>query len=51
MTLQLFKELYDVTIEQIEIVRRISLEYDMINSQEWINFQDELNRLSLDPYQ
>lgn len=47
----LFKELYEVTIQQIKLVRKLSIEYDMLNEQEWINFQDELNKLSLDPNQ
>lgn len=45
----LFAELYEATIQQIKAIRRLTIEYDMLNEQEWINFQDELNKLSLDP--
>ena len=47
---QLFKELYKATIQQIEIVKKISIEYDMLNEDEYLEFQTRLNELSLDDY-
>jgi hypothetical protein len=47
---QLFKELYEATIQQIEIVKKISIEYDMLNEDEYLEFQTRLNELSLDDY-
>lgn len=50
MKRQLFKELYEATIQQIEIVKKISIEYDMLNEDEYLEFQTRLNELSLDDY-
>lgn len=50
MMSQLFKELYDATIQQIEAVERLSKHYGLLNSQDYLEFQDNLNRLSLDNY-
>ena len=50
MRKELFKELYEATIQQIEIVKRISIEYDMLNEDEYLDFQTKLNELSLDDY-
>ena len=50
MKKELFKELYEATIQQIEIVKRISIEYDMLNEDEYLDFQTKLNELSLDDY-
>ena len=55
---QLFKELYEATIQQIEIVniqqieivKKMSIEYDMLNEDEYLEFQTRLNELSLDDY-
>ena len=47
---QLFIELYEATIQQIEIVKKISIEYDMLNEDEYLEFQTRLNELSLDDY-
>lgn len=47
---QLFKELYEATIQQIEIVKKISIEYNMLNEDEYLEFQTRLNELSLDDY-
>lgn len=47
--LYLFKQLYDSIIKQIEAVENLSIEYDMLDSQEYLNYKDKLNKLSLDP--
>lgn len=50
MTQKLFKELYEATIHQIEIVKKLSIEYNMLNEDEYLDFQTKLNELSLDDY-
>lgn len=50
MSKELFKELYEATIQQIEIVKKLSIEYDMLNEDEYLDFQTKLNELSLDDY-
>lgn len=48
MNKKLLKELYEATIQQIQAIKNLTIEYDMLNEQEWINFQDKLNELSID---
>lgn len=50
MRKELFKELYEATIQQIEIVKKMSVEYNMLNEDEYLDFQTKLNELSLDDY-
>lgn len=50
MTQKLFKELYEATIQQIEVVKKLSIEYNMLNEDEYLEFQTRLNELSLDDY-
>lgn len=44
----LIKELCDSIIEQINIVENLFIEYNMLDSQEYLNFKDKLNELSID---
>ena len=39
-------ELYEAHIQMANAIRDIALEYDLINEQEFLNWQDELNNLS-----
>ena len=50
MTQKLFKELYEATIQKIEILKKLSIEYNMLNEDEYLDFQTKLNELSLDDY-
>lgn len=45
---ELFRELYEATIQQIQAIKNLTIEYDMLNKQEWIDFQDKLNEFSID---
>lgn len=48
---ELFRQLYEVNIQEIKAIRNLAIEYDMLNEQETLNWLDELNKLSLDPEQ
>lgn len=50
MIQELFKELYEATIQQIELAKKLSVEYGMLNKSEYLDFQTKLNELSLDDY-
>lgn len=38
--------MYEAHIQMANAIKDIALEYDLINEQEFINWQDELNNLS-----
>lgn len=40
--------LYKNTISNIELIRNMSETFNMLDSQEYLNFLDKLNELSLD---
>ena len=42
-------EMYEAHIQMGKAIQDIALEYDLINEQEFLNWQDELNKLSIDP--
>ena len=46
----MMKELYNATIKQIEAVEKLAKHYGLLNSQDYLEFQDRLNKLSLDNY-
>jgi len=43
---ELMSELYDNSIELAKDIIDLAKEYDLLNTQEFINWQDELNNLS-----
>ena len=45
----LFHQLYEANIKEIEAIERLSLEYDMLDQEEYLNWKDILNKHSLDP--
>lgn len=47
MSNELFKQLYEATLEMAETTFRISQEFDMLSSQEFLDYQDKLNALSV----
>jgi hypothetical protein len=46
---KLFEALYSFTIFFVELVQIISIKYKMLDSQLFLDYQDCLNILSLDP--
>ncbi len=42
-------QLYETNLRMLEIIRKLTIENDMLDSQEFLNYQDNLNLLSLDP--
>lgn len=42
----MMNELYEATIQQIEAVQRLVKHYELENSQDYLDFQDKLNKLS-----
>lgn len=48
---QLLQQLYESSISEIQAIRRLSIEYNMINEQSFIDWLDKLNELSIDPEQ
>ena len=49
MTNKLLCQLYETNIALLEITRQLSIENDMLDSQEFLDYQDKLNEFSLDP--
>ena len=46
---EIFKQLYEANIQTIKALEDLSLEYDMLDEQEYLDWKDELNKYSLDP--
>lgn len=46
---KLLCQLYETNIALLEIARDMTIENDMLDSQEFLDYQDALNKLSLDP--
>lgn len=42
-------ELYEASIQEIKAIRNLSIEYNMLDDQNFLNWLDELNKLSVDP--
>lgn len=42
------KELYESIIKMITATESLVKQYNLLDSQDYLNFKDELNRLSLD---
>ena len=47
MTQDLWKELFKAHIDEAEAIMRLVREYDMENEQEFLDWQDELNAISV----
>lgn len=48
MTNKLIYQLYETSIKMLEIIEKLSLEEDMIDNQEYLDWKDKLNELSID---
>lgn len=42
-------QLYETSIEMISIIDKMSIENEMLDSQEYLLWKDKLNSLSIDP--
>lgn len=51
MNEELICQLYETSIEMLNIIDKLSIENKMINSQHYLCWKDQLNALSLDPDQ
>ena len=40
-------ELYEAHIQMAKAIRNIAIEYDLINEQEFLDWQDKLNEISV----
>jgi hypothetical protein len=49
MTNKLICQFYETSIKMLEIIEKLSLEEDMIDNQEYLDWKDKLNELSIDP--
>lgn len=47
----MLNNLYDLLIQLIKETQELSRKFDLLNSQEFLDFQDNLNELSIDPEQ
>ena len=45
---KLFKDLYKANIDEIKAIEHLSEIHDMLDTQEYLNWKDTLNKLSLD---
>lgn len=45
---ELILELYKQSIKLIETIEKTSIDNNMLDTQEYLNWKDELNRLSID---
>ena len=49
MTNKLLCQLYETSISLTEIIEQMSIDSDMLDSQEYLDWKDSINTLSLDP--
>lgn len=49
MMKKIISELYEASIQEIKAIRNLSIEYNMLDDQNFLNWLDELNKLSVDP--
>lgn len=47
MTEELWKELFKAHLDMAETICRLSKEYDILDSQEFLDWQDKLNEISV----
>lgn len=48
---ELLCQLYETSLKEIESIRNLSIEYNMINDNSFLNWLDSLNEFSIDPNQ
>lgn len=44
---ELWKQLFKAHVDEAEAIYRLAQEYDMLDSQEFLDWQDKLNELSV----
>ena len=42
-------QLYKTSVQMLQLIEDFSIECDMLDTQEYLNWKDDLNRISLDP--
>lgn len=47
MTNDLWKELFKAHIDEAKAIMNLAKDYDMLNSQEFLDWQDQLNEISV----
>lgn len=48
-TKELLCQLYETSIKMLKIIEALSIENEMLDTQDYLDFQNSLNYLSLDP--
>ena len=48
MNTKLFKDLYQANIDEIKAIEQLSIDCNMLDNGYYLNWKDELNKLSLD---
>lgn len=43
-----FRQLYEANIQMIDAIEKLSIEYDMLDEQEYLDWKDKLNEYSID---
>ena len=49
MRTEIFRDLYQANIDEIKAIEQLSIDYNMLDTQDYINWKDMLNKYSLDP--
>lgn len=49
MNTKLFRDLYQATIDIIKATEQLSIDHNMLDNGYYLNWKDQLNKLSLDP--
>ena len=44
----LFRQLYEANINEIKAIEQLSIDYDMLDNGYYLEWHDQLNKLSLD---
>jgi len=47
----ILKEQMNIAIGSIKLIRKYAIEYNQLNEQWFLDFMDEINKLSIDPEQ
>lgn len=48
-TKELLCQLYETSIKMLQVIDELSILNGLIDTQEYLNFKDSLNKLSIDP--
>ena len=48
MDTKLFRDLYKANIDEIKAIERLSIDHNMLDNGYYLNWKDEINKLSLD---